>query len=58
MDPAPDPTLITVKIDVPGADGESSLRKFKLPPSHVQRDVIHTTVYTLLSSLLVQETHI
>jgi hypothetical protein len=47
MDPASDPNLITVKISVPGADSESSIRKFKLPLSHIQRDVIHKTVHSL-----------
>jgi hypothetical protein len=47
MDPASDPSLVTVKITVAGEDNESSIRKFKLPLSHIQRDVIHKTVLSL-----------
>jgi hypothetical protein len=44
MEPVQDPNLITVKITVPGKDGESAIRKFKLNIGEIQKDAIHKTV--------------
>jgi hypothetical protein len=52
MDPSPDPTLITLKVTVPGHEGESAIRKFKVTIAQIQKEVIHKTVQTLFSFTL------
>jgi hypothetical protein len=47
MDPNSDPDLITVKVTVPGPDGEPAIRKFKVTYDELQKDVIHETVVAL-----------
>jgi hypothetical protein len=42
-----DPALVTVKITVPGTDGESAIRKFKLNIAQIQKDAIHKSVTSL-----------
>jgi len=50
-----DPGLVTVKVTIPGQDGnEDVTRKFKFTLTELQRDVIHHTViiaFRVLSSL-------
>jgi hypothetical protein len=45
-----DPALVTVKITVPGIDGESAIRKFKLNIAQIQKDVIHKSVIYLYTA--------
>ena len=47
MDPNSDPNLITVKVTIPGPEGEATVRKFKATQAQVQKEVIHKTVLIL-----------
>jgi len=47
MDPQSDPNLITVKVTLPGPEGEAAVRKFKVTSQQIQKDVIHETVRIL-----------
>ena len=44
MDPHSDPNLITVKVTVPGPEGEAAVRKFRATQAQIQREVIRKTV--------------
>ncbi len=44
MDAYSDGNLITVKVTLPGPEGEAAVRKFKVTYAQVQKEVIHKTV--------------
>jgi len=44
MDQHSDPNLITVKVTLPGPDGDTIVRKFKVTIAQLHKDVIHNTV--------------
>ena len=46
MDRHSDPNLITVKVTLPGPEGDSIVRKFKVTMAQLHKDVIHNTVIT------------
>jgi len=50
MDSYSDPSLVAVKVTIPGQDGttEDVIRKFKFAPTELERDTIHHTVLYLL----------
>ena len=42
-----DPNLVTVKVTLPGPEGENIVRKFKVSIAKLHKDVIHKTVASL-----------
>ena len=53
MDSHSDPNLITVKVTVPGPEGEPAVRKFKATYAQVQKETIHKTVLILTIAFLI-----
>jgi hypothetical protein len=51
MDSTTDPALITVKVTLPGPDGDSNVRKFKWTMDSLRKDTIHKAVIIPLSSI-------
>ena len=51
MDSTTDPALITVKVTLPGPDGESNVRKFKWTMASLLKDTIHKAVIIPLLSI-------